>query len=368
MTRHHPGRTPGARDGGFARILVTLLSPIGDTLFATPAIRLLRQSFPEAYIAALAFPTNQVILEDNPDLDRIFTYPTLEWWPGWGYYAGLFKELRALRVDLEVDLCTAFWISRLLMAPRRRVRMRFDPLWWLAPRRPTQETKSHAVYRYMTALEPLGLREADPRPYLSLTVEEREFAEAFIRGQGLGQDAPLIAIHPGGEGFGGKKCWRAEGFAAVGKALGRRYEARILLLGGDGDRERAHWIAEQIGRRAINGTGGMTLKQTAALLERCQLFIGNDSSPLHIAAAMGAPVVGIYGPSNPANFYPFGVRHAIVRARRPCAPCFHFVGSVPLWKRSACHSCRAMREINVEEVLAAAEGLLSTSFRPANAA
>lgn len=342
----------------YRSILVTLLCPIGDTLFATPAIRLLRRSFPSAHIAALAFPTNQGVLAGNPDLDQLFLYPTMEWWPGWRYHTGLFRELRALRFDLAVDLCTAFWITRLLLRPRRRVRLRFLPGWWLAPRQSPPSNQTHAVYHYLRALEPLGLHDPEPRLHLVTNREEKGFAEAFFRAWGLSKEIPLIAIHPGGEGFRGKKRWRAEGFAAVGKALSQRCGARILLLGGDSDREIAHWVTERIGRPAIDGTGATTLKETAALVERCQLFIGNDSSPLHIAAAVGTPVVGIYGPSNPAHFYPFGVRHAIVQARRPCAPCFHFVGTVPLWRRSFCHSCQALEDIGVEEVLTAAESVL----------
>ncbi len=343
------------------KILVTLLSPIGDTLFATPAIRLLRRSFPDAYMAALAFPTNQGILAGNPDLDRVFTYPTLEWWPGWRYYLGLLRSLRELRFDLAVDLCTAFWNTRLYVHPQRRTRLRFTPGWWLWPRRPSPDRETHAVYHYLSALKPLELREPDPRLHLALTPEERQFAQDFMRAWGVTENTPIVAIHPGGEGFRGKKRWRADGFASVGTALSRGCGARILLLGGDTDRDIAHWVAERIGLAAINGTGATTLKESAALVERCHLFIGNDSSPLHMAAAVGTPVVGIYGPSNPANFYPFGVRHNIVRARRPCAPCFHFVGSVPLWNRSFCRSCHALQEITAEEVLAAAEGILSFS-------
>ncbi len=363
----HLGATAEASGGHYARILVTLLSPIGDTLFATPAIRLLRRTFPDAYIAALAFPTNQGILEGNPDLDRIFTYPTLEWWPGWRYYMGLFRELRSLRFDISVDLCTAFWISRLIIGPRRRVHLRFRPFWWLLPRSAARDTQSHAIYHYMDALRPMKLQEPEPKPYLNPSPKDTGFAEAFMRAWGLEHQVPLIAIHPGGEGFGGKKCWRAEGFASVGEALSRRYGARILLLGGIADQERAHLVAKRIGPAAINGTGATSLLETAALVERCHLFIGNDSSPLHIAASMGTPVVGIYGPSNPANFYPFGVRHAIVQAHRPCAPCFHFVGSVPMWKRTLCSTCEALEDIGVEEVLAAAEQVLSTDYEPAGA-
>lgn len=350
----------------YRRILVTLLSPIGDTLFATPAIHRLRSSFPKAYIAALAFPTNQGVLHGNPDLDEVFTYPTLEWWPGYQYFAGLLKKLRDTQFDLAVDLCTAFWISRLIIAPRRRLRLRFGGWWWLIPRRLRGKPQSHAISHYLRVLDPLGLTETQVRPLFSVGSEDREFARLFLHAWGIEDGSPLIAIHPGGEGFGGKKCWRADGFAQVGLALAEEFGARILLLGGDSDQERSGYVCERIGRHAINGTGTTTLTQTAALVERCQLFIGNDSSPLHISASMGTPVVGIYGPSNPANFYPFGVRNVVIRAERHCAPCFHFVGTVPLWKRSACRTCKALDGITAEQVLAGARRMLTESCRAAS--
>lgn len=341
------------------RILVTVLSPIGDTLFATPAIRLLRRAYPDAYIAALAFPTNQGIIQGNPDLDEIFTHPTIEWWPGPAYHINLLRRLRGLRFDLGIDLCTAFWITRLIIGPRRRMILPFAPYWWILPTTQASDPPTHAVRRYLEALEPLGLRDPDPVLHLDLSQSERGFAAEFLEANGLTAAKPLIAIHPGGAGFRGKKRWHADGFGAIGQALASRYGARIILLGGDSDQSIAQRVAGQIGKAAVNGSGAITLKETAAVIERCDIFIGNDSSPLHMAAAVGTPVVGIYGPSNPANFHPIGVDHAIVQAHGACAPCFHFVGNVPLWKRSLCRSCYALEQLATEEVLAAAETVLA---------
>jgi ADP-heptose:LPS heptosyltransferase len=351
--------------GDYRRILVTLLSPIGDTLFATAAIHRLRQAYPRACITALVFPTNRGILEGNGDVDEVLLYPTLQKWMGWRYLLRLLSSLRARRFDLAVDLCTAFWLTRLLVAPRKRVRLKAPPWWWLIPGRGEPVKRSHAVYHYLQVVESLGLSGGEPRPHLSLDSGERGFAESYLASHGSSNDRLLVAIHPGGEGFYGKKRWPEAGFARLGDELSRRHGARILILGGDADREVAHRVAARMACQPINGAGQTTLKETAALVERCHLFIGNDSSPLHLAAAVGTPVVGIYGPSNPTNFSPLGVPHAIVRARRPCAPCFHFIGAVPLWQRSFCRRCHALEEISVGEVLEAAEKVLAESYQPA---
>lgn len=348
----------------YERILITLLSPIGDTLFATPAVHALRQNYPRAYIAALVFPTNLGVIESNPDIDGIFVYPTLEKWMGWSYYVNLFRTLQRNRFDLAVDLCTAFWVSRLLCRPSYRVRLRFPPLWWLLPHRGRAMGRTHAVYHYLEALQPLGISVSKPHLIFTLCEEDRDFARRFLAEHGVRSTDLLIAIHPGGEGYYGKKRWKEERFALVGDELVRRHNARVLLLGGDSEKGLAYRVAQKMTYPSINTAGETTLKQTAALVERSQLFIGNDSSPLHIATALSTPVVGIYGPSNVHNFYPFGLIHNQVVRYRSCSPCFHFVGSVPLWMRAFCRTCKCLEDISTDEVLKATEELLAKCITP----
>src|SRR5205085_7805352 len=138
--------------------------------------------------------------------------------------------------------------------------------------------------------------------------------------------------------------------------------ARIMLMGGKEDAPLAAEIAAHSTARIINATGQTTLGETAALAARCALFIGNDSSPLHIAAASGVRVVGIYGITDPRSYHPWvpdgldgldGVDYAIVRSTLPCACKFSFVGGITLaaWLRIL--ACPALKTITPEQVLEA---------------
>lgn len=197
-----------------------------------------------------------------------------------------------------------------------------------------------------------------PELELYLSAEEHRFAQRYLAQRGVAEGDLLIALHPGGEGFYGKKRWPWHGFVQVGRELVRRHGARLLILGGDDERHLASQVATGIGRGCINGAGTTTIRETAALVERCHLFIGNDSSPLHIATALKKPVVAIFGPSSADNFRPYGVKHGVVRKSLPCSPCFHFIGSIPFWQRPFCRHPRCLHQITAAEVVAAAESLL----------
>jgi ADP-heptose:LPS heptosyltransferase len=122
--------------------------------------------------------------------------------------------------------------------------------------------------------------------------------------------------------------------------------------------------AALIRRNVRSLTGKTSLKVTAALIEASALFIGNDSSPLHIAAAVGAPSVGVYGPSDWLEFHPVGrpgYRSQLLHADLPCAPCFRFVGNAPLWQVNTCYSYACLKAIDSRRVMEAAVELLQSA-------
>jgi len=267
--------------------------------------------------------------------------------------------MRRKRFDLAVDLCTfSFFLTRVICRVPRRLKLQLPPLWWLRSYEKKAWARTHALYHYLNVVAPLGIEVSDPRPYFFITPEDEESARVFLREHGVMGEDTLVTMHPGGDGWYGKKRWPAEKFAALGDELVRRHGAKILLVGGKGERALAESIAQRMRRPCVNGAGNTTLKQTAALIQLSRLFIGNDSSPLHIATANNVPSVGIYGPSNLDNFRPLGGRHLAVQKKLSCTPCFHFIGSIPFWRRTYCRRCHSLEALEVSEVLAAAEELL----------
>jgi ADP-heptose:LPS heptosyltransferase len=352
------------------RILLLMLLPIGDTLFATPAVRALRKRYPDAQITALVYPTNSGILVNNPDIDDLMYWPTRQTWQGLFSVLGLFWRLRRGRFDLAIELCNYIWWVGKLSGIPRRAEMELPPLWWLLPWAGKGWRRKHAVEHYADAVQRLGIPVEDWKLRMEPSAGEKARAQAWLDNYEVKADELLVGIHPGGEGLWGRKRWGVAGFAQVADGLSERCGARIMLMGGKDDAPLAAEIMALSTARVINATGQTTLGETAALAARCALFIGNDSSPLHIASACGTPVAGIYGITDPRSYRPWvpegraGVDYAVVRSNLSCACRFSLVGGITLLEWMRALSCPALNAITPEQVLEAAIMLLKQRESP----
>jgi ADP-heptose:LPS heptosyltransferase len=349
-----------------ARILVGLVSPIGDTLLATPALAALRRALPEAEIAALVAPSNAGILVGNPDVDRLIYAPAKGTTPEWRRYLAALRTLRRERFDLIINFSGASGLTTYVCHPFTPWMFLDLPRWWPLAGGDSTFRRRRAVDQYIRTLAPLIAApptDAETRvPRLHLDAQDRQRARELLRQEGLAATSPLIAMHLGGDGFNGRKRWAPERFAAVANALVARHDAHVLFIGGAEDIARSTEAAALVDRNAHVLAGRASLKVTAALIERAMLYIGNDSAPLHIAGAVGAPAIGIFGPSDWTEFAPTsgkGPAPRVVHSDLACSPCFGFVGNDPLWKVNTCYSFACLNAITPEAVLATAKELLA---------
>lgn len=346
------------------RILIMALLPIGDTLFTTPAIHALRLRYPDAEITALVYPTNQGILRHNPDVDSLLTWPTRDAWPGFRQIAGLFWKLRRSHFDLAVEFSNYnLWISK-LAGIRERTEMHLPRFWWGLPGAGREWRKHHAVDHYANVVRRLGIRVDDMCLRLYPDGDEEARAQGWLDRSRVEPGERLIAMHPGGEGLWGKKRWPVERFAQVADGLSDALGARIVIMGGKDEAYLAADLAARTHANIINAAGQTTLGETAALAKRCALFIGNDSSPLHVAVAMGTPVVAIHGLTDPRSYHPWvpggkdGVDYVVVRSPLFCAHRFPLVGGITIATWFSLLRCHALEAIEPEQVLRAALSLL----------
>jgi len=350
------------------RILVCALLPIGDTLFATPAIRAVRAAYPQAHITALTYPTNSGILAANPAVDRIWLAPTRDHPQGLRGVGRLLAAIRAERFDLGLELSNYNYGLGRWGGIGRSVTMRLPRLWWIRPGAGRAWRQQHAVEHYAAVAQRAGAPVRDWRLHIYVTPAEVAACDTLLRDHGIRPAEPLIGIHPGGEGLWGRKQWAAAGFAAVAETLHRTAGVKIVLLGGHEDARVAAEVAQRSRAPVLNLAGQTTLGATAAVARRCVLFIGNDSSPLHIAAAAGTRVLGIYGLTDPRSYRPWlpggvaGRDYAVVCSSAPCAACFPLVGGITLLGWAHCATCDALSAVTAAQVCAAALPLLAAGL------
>jgi heptosyltransferase-2 len=360
MMRHMPGTWP-------TNILLLALLPIGDTLFTTPTIGTIRDRYPRARITALTHGTTARLLRMMPLVDEVIVLPTGPDWAGPRELLRTLRELRARHFDASVDFSSPAykWINW-TAGIRVSGYMKFDRLWWCVPGQHRWWRSQHATRHYYDCARELRLPPWDEVHHtlrLHIPARDHAAAQTLLAREGIrpGRDL-LIGVHPGAAGLNGVKRWPADRFAAVADALAERWGARILLLGGPDETDVANIVASHMRHTPVNAAGSVRLLTSFALIEACDLYIGNDSGLLHAAAALGTPYLGLYGPTNPANFQPVPLHKGqglILLPPIPCYQPYQFVGGDLVWRRPCCEGvCKALLLVPAERVLAEADELL----------
>lgn len=289
------------------KILLIKLRGIGDVLLSTVVIRNLALEFPGARLEFLTEPPAADVLRGNSDLDEVLLFDrrTVS-------AVGLIRMVRGRRYDLVIDLFgnprTAL-VTRLSGA-RYRVGYRFRGRTYAynivtEPR----GGEVHNTQFNLDAIERIAVAIQDRNLYFPILTEDHQFADQFMATAGwIGKR--VVAISSSGGWY--TKRWGKERFAELADRLIRTHRCAVLLPWGPGEEQDAAEI-----RAGMHETAQLapktTLKQLGALLSRCSFMVSNDSGPMHIATAVGTPVVGIYGPTNPTLQGPYGEHHQVVR-------------------------------------------------------
>jgi heptosyltransferase-2 len=340
--------------GDIRRILVRAVNWLGDAVLTLPALEALARRFPRAEIWLLAKPWVSGLFAGQPAVDRVIEYRTADLHRGVTGRQRLANSLRGEGFDLAVlfpnslDAAMLAWLARI----PRRVGYPTEGRRWLlthpVPRVPTLPGR-HQAERYLDIVRALGGNGAASLR-LRVTAEARESAGKLLADLGAGPGDLCLALNPGAV-YGGAKRWPVERFAAVADGLAERCGARILLLGS----HRECSILDEVGARmrqsAIHLGGRTDLRTLVGLLERVRLLLTNDTGAMHVAAAVGTPVLAVFGPTDPQATGPLASHSRILREPVPCSPCL-------LRECPIDHRC--MSRITVAQVLQAAVELLES--------
>lgn len=311
------------------RILIRATNWVGDAIMALPALRSVRARFPEAHIAILARPYVADLYRHQQVADQLMAYDPDGEHRGPGR-ARLVAGLRGERFDTALLLQNAFdaaWLAWRAGIPERIGYAR-DGRSWLLTRsigvpRPG-EIPPHEKFYYLELLRRAGWLETLPDdPLISFAVPEaaKQQALRFLVEQGARPDGLRVAIGAGAS-YGSAKCWPPGGFARLAEMLEAGSGAQVILFGTSREKQVSDAILAQTKARPVDLTGKTAIADLPALLSQCHAFVGNDSGAMHVAAAVGLPVVAIFGPTDPEGTAPVTPRATVVRQKPFCAPCF----------------------------------------------
>jgi heptosyltransferase II len=341
------------------KILIRATNWVGDAIMALPALRAVRKRFPDAEIAILARPYIADIYRDQEICDQLIPYDPKAVHAGVSGREQLASQLREKQFDVALLLQNAFdaaWLAWRAKIPERIGYARDGRSFLLTKAVPVPrdgEIPAHEKFYYLELLRRAGwLGSIRDESFIGLSVPEERSrnAEKFLRNTGVRPGVVRIAIGAGAS-YGSAKCWLPSRFAEVANRLQSEPDADIILFGTAAEASVSAAISSEMRRPPIDLTGKTSIADLAALLSQCHLFIGNDSGAMHVAAAVGLPIVAVFGPTDPFGTAPVTPRCSIVRQRPYCSPCF-------LRRCPTDHRC--MTAISAEMVEAAARPWLPT--------
>jgi len=312
------------------KILIRATNWVGDAIMALPAIRAVRERFPQATIAILARPYVLDIYRDQEIADELIAYDWTGTHKGLRGQAKLVQELREKQFDVALLLQNAFdaaWLAWRAEIPER--------VGYARDGRSLMLTKAvsvpiagdippHERFYYLELLRRAKWIDAIPDvDWISLQVpqEKRNHAEQLLVAAGAKPGRCRIAVGAGAS-YGSAKCWPPERFAETLNRLTAELGCHVILFGTAGEAMVSNAIVAGLKNTAIDLTGKTTIADLPALLSCCSLFIGNDSGAMHVAGAVGLPIVAIFGPTDPHGTLPVTPRATVVQQKPYCSPCF----------------------------------------------
>jgi len=312
------------------KLLIRATNWVGDAIMALPALQAVRARFPDAQISVLALPYVADIFRGQGIADELISFNR------GGEHAGvrgrekLAAELKVRKFETALLLQNAFdaaWIAWRAGIPERIGYGRDGRglLLTKAIRVPRPgEIPAHEKYYYLELLRRAGWIDSLPEVReisLKVSDEQARAAEEKLRNFGSRAGRTRIAVGAGAS-YGSAKCWPPERFAKALNQLRKERDADVILFGTPAEGAVSAAIQDGLEAKAIDLTGKTQIAELPALLSRCTAFLGNDSGAMHVAAAVGLPVVAVFGPTDPFGTAPVTPRYTIVQEKPYCSPCF----------------------------------------------
>ncbi|MFH1077151.1 MAG: glycosyltransferase family 9 protein [Pseudomonadota bacterium] len=337
------------------KILIIKLSAIGDVAHTLPALNILRKIHPNARIDWLVEEAASGLIIGHPAIDNVIISSRKTWINNinCGALTSTFKEavgfisaLRSTEYDIILDFQGLFksGIMAALARGKRKIgygKTREGSHYFLNERFYDYDIEQHAILRYINLLKTIGIDDIADEITFGIPVadSDRQALDSLLLQNGWTNGRDIIAINPMAKWK--TKLWLPNRFAEVADQLTRRLQVSAVFTGGKVDRDTVDYIRSAMKEPAIDLTGKTSLRMLAALYQRAACLISTDTGPMHIAAALGTPVIALFGPTAPWRTGPFGLRHTVIRKAISCSPCF----------KKHCDNMICMQRIEVQDVV-----------------
>ena len=328
------------------RILIIRLAPLGETVLTTPVIRTLRQHFQDAHIAYMVAPTRENLVSANPHLNEVLTYQASA--------PKLIYQMARRKFQMAVVLQPTFRLVLHTFLARIPFRVGFETnaggkkLLSLAV---PNNTAQHETQRYLDVVRALDVEVIDDEPEVFVNTAGNAWVNNFLEKQKFDDGKPIVGLNPGAATV--YRRWHVSNFAVLGDLLHEAYDAHIVITTGPREDELADQVAEQMVYSPII-VSHATPMQLAALLQRCHLYISNDTGPMHLSTAVKTPTIALFGASNLTQWAPPWDKHAVV-AREGCP--FMKILSSKEWDAHPKRARENLEAITPDAVMATVEKL-----------
>ncbi len=326
------------------KIIVRMPNWIGDLVMATPVLSDLRKAFPKAHITAMCRTPISDLLREDQDIDELFCFSKANRFGRRSDNKDIIEKLKRGKYDLGVLLTHSFssawwfWLGNV----KRRLGYRGNGRGFLLTDKialPKSVHEQHLVETYKMILDPLGIPVSETKPRIYLTSKEIADAKTLLKQLGITPEHALVGINPGAA-YGSAKCWLPERFREVTKRLLKLDNVRIIYFGDQPSMPLVKEICQDLPSPVINLAGLTSLRELAALIKCCKIVLTNDSGPMHIAAAVGTPLVALFGSTNETATGPYKAG-TVINKHVSCSPCY---------RRECPIDFRCMKRIETDEV------------------
>ena len=350
------------------KILILRLSAVGDVIRTLPAVKALKEHTPSPSITWIVEESSRAFLESQPEVDEVILFPRKRWTQGikslrtiwgtigemWGFITGLRKRKFDVVFDFHGILKSGL-LSFLSGSPKRigydRSSTKEGNFLFSNVKVKLPKERISRFQRNLALLKGMGLEVRELKYSLHIPPEDKKYVESFFNTSSAFLKRPLIAIHPGTNPKAIFKRWVPDQYAQLADRLVRELNATVLFTWGAEELEWVKGIRKEMKEPSLLGPKTESLTKLGEVYRHCDLYIGGDTGPMHIASLMGIPAVVIYGPTDPIENEPFG-NHIKVRKEVGCNPCHKY----------SCKELVCIKAISADEVFKATKEILSITY------